>query len=69
MSQRAKARAFLRAEGHGRDADEATAKPGDKQALRHMHHLGRPQFAAPHQTHDGGMVDEDGSHAGLVRGI
>ena len=69
MSQRQKAREFLKAEGHGAAVDELSVKRGDKGDLVHKHHTGRPAMAKAHQTFDEAEMGGDGLLRGHVKGV
>ena len=69
MSQRRKAREFLRSEGHGQHVDELTVKAGDKSELVHKHHNGRPGIAKAQTTFDEAEMGGDGLLRGHVKGV
>ena len=64
MNQREKAREFLRREGHGAAVRDVNVGEGDKRAISHPHHQGRPQPARAHQVYSSGDLADDG----LLRG-
>ncbi len=69
MSQRMKAREFMRKEGHGDQLADVNVKLGDKAQVKHPHHLGRPAMAKSHQTFDGGEMGQDGLLRGHVKDV
>ena len=69
MSQRRKAREFLKAEGHGDAVADLSVGMGDKSDLVHKHHHGRPQMAKSQKTYDEAEMGGDGLLRGHVKGV
>jgi hypothetical protein len=69
MSQRDKARQFMRDEGHAEHVQHLSVKPGQKSRLVDRMRTGVPEAAAAHTSYDAAPLDEDGLCRGGMAGV